>query len=51
MATSKRFGRDKYLLALNWFSSSSNCCDVNAVRGLRVLSNTWAPIGRGEGGH
>lgn len=37
LATSKRFGRDKYLLCLNCFSSSSNCCDVKAVRGRRVL--------------
>lgn len=37
LATSNRFGRDKYLLCLNCFSSSSNCCDVNAVRGLLVL--------------
>ena len=47
VATSKRLGRDRYLLALNWFSSSSNCCEVNAVLGRRVLSSTWAPIGAG----
>lgn len=47
LATSKRFGRDKYLLCLNCFSNSSNCCDVNAVRGRRVLPSIaccmWRP--------
>lgn len=40
VATSKRFGRDRYLLALNWFSSSNSCWLVNAVRGRRVLPMT-----------
>lgn len=39
LATSNRFGRDKYLLCLNCFSNSSNCCDVNAVRGRLVFPN------------
>lgn len=47
LATSNRFGRDKYLLCLNCFSSSSNCCDVNAVRGRLVLPSMacgmWRP--------
>ena len=40
VATSYRLGLDKYLLSLNCFSSSSSCCDVNAVRGLRFLPNS-----------
>lgn len=39
LATSKRFGLDKYLLCLNCFSSSNSCWDVNAVRGRLVLPN------------
>lgn len=35
MATSKRLGLDRYLLSLNWFSSSRSCWLVNAVRGRR----------------
>lgn len=35
VATSKRFGLDKYLLSLNWFSNSSSCWLVKAVLGLR----------------
>ncbi|VCW68250.1 unnamed protein product, partial [Gulo gulo] len=35
VATSKRLGRDRYLLSLNWCSSSSSCWLVKAVRGLR----------------
>ena len=33
LATSYRFGRDKYLLSLNCFSSSTSCSDEKAVRG------------------
>ena len=40
VATSYRLGLDRYLLSLNCFSSSSSCCDVNAVRGLRFLPNS-----------
>lgn len=36
-ATSNRFGLLKYLDCLNCFSSSNNCCDVNAVRGRLVF--------------
>lgn len=35
VATSKRLGLDRYLLSLNWFSNSSSCWLVKAVRGLR----------------
>lgn len=35
MATSKRLGLDRYLLSLNWFSSSRSCWLVKAVRGRR----------------
>lgn len=35
VATSKRLGRERYLLSLNCFSSSRSCWLVNAVRGLR----------------
>lgn len=35
VATSKRLGLDRYLLSLNWFSSSRSCWLVNAVRGRR----------------
>lgn len=35
VATSKRLGLDRYLLSLNWFSSSSSCWLVKAVRGRR----------------
>lgn len=42
LATSYLFGRDRYLLWRNCFSSSSNCWLVKAVRGLRVLpSKAW----------
>lgn len=40
LATSYRFGLDKYLLTLNCFSNSSSCWDVNAVRGRRFLPYT-----------
>lgn len=53
LATSNRFGRDKYLLCLNCFSNSSNCCDVNAVRGRLVFPNIacgiWSPPGEKRG--
>lgn len=39
VATSKRLGLDRYLLSLNWFSSSSSCWLVKAVRGLRHFPN------------
>lgn len=35
VATSKRLGLDRYLLSLNWFSSSRSCWLVKAVRGRR----------------
>ena len=37
VATSNRFGLERYLFILNWRSSSSNCCDVKAVRGRRLF--------------
>lgn len=45
MATSKRFGLDRYLLSLNWFSSSNSCWLVKAVRGLRHFPSRldWGP--------
>lgn len=47
VATSKRLGLDRYLLSLNWFSSSSSCWLVKAVRGLRHFPNRpdWGPAG------
>lgn len=46
VATSKRLGRDRYLLSLNWCSSSSSCWLVKAVRGRRHfprrLDCAWA---------
>lgn len=46
VATSKRFGRDRYLFSLNWCSSSSSCWLVNAVLGLLHLPSkldcAWA---------
>lgn len=50
VATSKRLGLDKYLLSLNWFSSSSSCWLVKAVRGLRHFPNKpdWGPAGGGR---
>lgn len=45
VATSKRLGRVRYLFVLNWFSSSSSCWLVKAVRGRRALSSTLAPGG------
>lgn len=49
VATSKRLGLDRYLLSLNWFSSSSSCWLVKAVRGLRHFPNRpdWGPAGGG----
>ena len=43
VATSNRFGRDKYLFCLKWFSNSKSCCDVKAVRGRRVLPGGSSP--------
>ena len=43
VATSNRFGRDKYLFCLKWFSSSRSCCDVKAVRGRLVLPGGSSP--------
>lgn len=45
VATSKRFGLDRYLLSLNWFSSSNSCWLVKAVRGLRHFPSRldWGP--------
>ena len=37
VATSNRFGRERYLFSLNCFSNSSSCWLVNAVLGLLVL--------------
>lgn len=37
VATSNRFGLDKYLFCRNCFSSSKSCWLVNAVRGLLVF--------------
>lgn len=50
VATSKRLGLDRYLLSLNWFSSSSSCWLVKAVRGLRHFPNRpdWGPAGGGR---
>lgn len=49
VATSKRLGRDRYLLSLNWCSSSSSCWLVKAVRGRRHfpsrLDCAWAGVG------
>ncbi len=47
VATSKRLGLERYLLSLNWFSSSSSCWLVKAVRGLRHFPNRpdWGPAG------
>lgn len=46
VATSKRLGRDRYLLSLNWCSSSRSCWLVKAVRGRRHfprrLDCAWA---------
>lgn len=51
VATSKRLGRDRYLLSLNWCSSSSSCWLVKAVRGRRHFPRrfdcAWA-AGGGE---
>lgn len=49
VATSKRLGLDRYLLSLNWFSSSSSCWLVKAVRGLRhfPIRPDWGPAGGG----
>lgn len=51
VATSKRLGRDRYLLSLNWCSSSSSCWLVKAVRGRRHFPSrfdwAWAAGGRG----
>lgn len=44
VATSKRFGLDKYLFSLNCFSNSKSCCDVNAVRGLLDLVENTAEL-------
>lgn len=50
VATSKRLGRDKYLLSLNWCSSSNSCWLVKAVRGRRHfpkrLDCAWAVGGK-----
>lgn len=48
VATSKRLGLERYLLSLNWFSSSSSCWLVNAVLGLRHFPNKPAWTVRGE---
>lgn len=49
VATSKRLGLDRYLLSLNWFSSSRSCWLVKAVRGLLHFPSRpdWGPAGRG----
>ena len=39
VATSNRFGRERYLFILNCLSSSKSCWLVKAVRGRRVLPN------------
>ena len=44
VATSNLLGLLRYLFSLKCFSSSSNCCEVKAVLGLRVLpSNGCCP--------
>lgn len=50
VATSKRFGLDRYLLSLNWFSNSSSCWLVKAVLGLRHFPNkpAWAAAWEGK---
>lgn len=46
VATSNRFGRERYLFSLNWCSNSSSCWLVNAVLGLLHLPSrldcAWA---------
>lgn len=42
VATSNLLGLDKYLFCRNCRSSSSSCCDVNAVRGRLVFPNNAA---------
>ena len=39
VATSNRFGLERYLFILNWRSNSSSCCDVKAVRGRRLFDD------------
>lgn len=48
VATSKRFGRDRYLFSLNWCSSSRSCWLVNAVLGLLHFPSKfdWAWAGK-----
>ena len=50
VATSKRFGLDRYLFSLNWCSSSSSCWLVKAVLGLlhfpSKLDCAWAAGGK-----
>lgn len=52
VATSKRLGLDRYLLSLNWCSSSNSCWLVKAVRGLRHFPKrfdcAWAVDQKGE---
>lgn len=50
VATSNLLGLDRYLFILNCLSSSSNCWEVNAVLGRRVLpiSEFWACAGKKE---
>ena len=45
VATSNRFGRERYLFIRNWFSNSNNCWLVNAVLGRRdfPIRFAWLP--------